>query len=95
MSTQRITARYRGICGDCNQPFPKGAQIEFDKEAPRGLKAFHVDCSNPDANHVAPDNGFKYFPGDNRPFVKTRYGWRAGTEHTGVRCEDAPCCGCC
>ena len=29
--------------------------------------------------------------------VKTRHGRRVygGREHTGVRCEDAPCCGCC
>jgi hypothetical protein len=29
--------------------------------------------------------------------VKTRYGRRVygGQAHTGSRCEDAPCCGCC
>lgn len=33
--------------------------------------------------------------GDNRWFAQTANGLRAGVEHTGVRCEDAPCCGCC
>lgn len=29
--------------------------------------------------------------------VRTRYGRKVygGEEHTGRRCEDAPCCGCC
>lgn len=33
--------------------------------------------------------------GDNRWFVETPNGTRCGEEHTGQRCEDAPCCGCC
>lgn len=32
---------------------------------------------------------------DGAPLAMTRYGLRRGYEHTGVRCEDAPCCGCC
>ena len=35
-------------------------------------------------------------PGDgNKLFVNTKNGPRCGHEHTGRRCEDAPCCGCC
>lgn len=33
--------------------------------------------------------------GDSRWFASTEYGPRAGWEHTGIRCEDYPCCGCC
>jgi hypothetical protein len=41
-------------------------------------------------------DGLRTFEGDgSKLFAKTRYGWRAGYEHTGRRCEDAPCCGCC
>ena len=33
--------------------------------------------------------------GDARWFIHTDFGPRCGQEWTGVRCEDAPCCGCC
>jgi hypothetical protein len=32
---------------------------------------------------------------DGARVVNTRRGKRRGYEHTGSRCEDAPCCGCC
>lgn len=39
---------------------------------------------------------FRYLDGsDGRWFKRTRYGIRAGVENTGIRCIDAPCCGCC
>lgn len=39
---------------------------------------------------------FRYIESsDGRWFARTRYGVRGGYEHTGIRCEDAPCCGCC
>ena len=36
-----------------------------------------------------------YRGSDGRVYAQTRHGLRAGYEHTGQRCEDAPCCGCC
>ncbi len=45
------------------------------------------------ASYVA--SGLVTVPGDHRKFARTQYGLRAGWEHTGIRCEDAPCCGCC
>jgi len=42
-----------------------------------------------------PRPGLVKVAGDNRWFARTRRGLRAGYEHTGQRCEDAPCCGCC
>lgn len=38
---------------------------------------------------------FRYVDGGDRWYAHTRYGVRTGHEYTGVRCEDAPCCGCC
>jgi hypothetical protein len=32
---------------------------------------------------------------DGTPLARTSHGLRRGYEHTGHRCEDAPCCGCC
>jgi hypothetical protein len=32
---------------------------------------------------------------DGTALTRTKYGLRRGQEHTGRRCEDAPCCGCC
>ena len=32
---------------------------------------------------------------DGTPLAWTRHGWRRGVAHTGHRCIDAPCCGCC
>ena len=109
---KRMIAKYPGTCGDCRERFLKGALIDFDKHAPKGLRTFHADCNEPAYGHAeaAADSdeldameaaggrdgdGFVYVKGDNRPFARTRYGLRAGYEHTGRRCEDAPCCGCC
>ena len=42
---KRMNARYAGTCGECKQRFPKGAKIDFDRDAPKGLKTFHADCN--------------------------------------------------
>jgi hypothetical protein len=46
--------------------------------------------------HPSRRDVFRYLDGsDSRWFARTRYGIRCGAENTGMRCEDAPCCGCC
>jgi hypothetical protein len=83
----------------------------YDGNKPRRGERYCQHClryakmNNPDAvmeDEVAEDtseesreDGLVTVPGDNRLFARTRYGLRAGYEHTGHRCEDAPCCGCC
>lgn len=42
-----------------------------------------------------PVGATRYSDTANRMETMTRNGWRGGYEHTGSRCEDAPCCGCC
>jgi len=104
-----MKARFAGTCGDCGGGFPKGADIDFDRLGRVGKRTFHSDCNEPrrgvsSAQRVADadpsDARYRYFAGDTRPFAHVRiggggYGWRAGNENTGRRCEDAPCCGCC
>jgi hypothetical protein len=87
-----MTSRYPGTCSACSGHFSKGTLINYDKHGARGQKASHVDC---EAADTAGDSGLVYVEGESRPFVRTRHGLRGGYEHTGVRCEDAPCCGCC
>lgn len=99
----RMTARYSGTCCDCGERFSAGTLIDFTKRAPKGRKTAHADCADPGAAVTveldqfgeALPAGVRYFEGDARPFAQTRYGWRCGYENTGMRCEDAPCCGCC
>ena len=78
---KRMNARYAGQCGECGQRFPAGASIDYDRNAPKGLKAFHADCDNAAT-------------GENRIMEITT---ASGTfyQREGGRCEDAPCCGCC
>ena len=83
-----MQARYRGTCAACGGRFPRGAEITYSRAT---KTARHIAC-DPDG---ASGDGLVYVEGDNRPFARTRYGLRAGYEHTGHRCIDAPCCGCC
>lgn len=98
---KRMHAKYPGKCGECGGKIAAGSQMDYDRHAPRGLKAFHADCNDTDPNPDTAnrprrgEDGALYFAGDARPVAMTRNGWRHGYEHTGRRCEDAPCCGCC
>ena len=101
---KRMTAKYPGTCRRCGARFPKGVTIDFDRTAPKNSRTAHADCSDalrrgyadaPEGFDADAGDGLVYVPGDNRPFARTRHGLRAGYEHTGRRCEDAPCCGCC
>ncbi len=48
---KRMKARYAGKCGECGGRFPAGASIDYDRNAPKGLKSFHADCTS-DENPV-------------------------------------------
>jgi hypothetical protein len=90
---KRMNSRYAGKCGDCKRRFPAGALIDYDKGAPRGLKAFHADCDNPDegAKEPAPATARE---NPNR-VIEIRTASGTFYQRAGGRCEDAPCCGCC
>ena len=88
-----MIARYAGTCGDCKQRFMAGTMIEYDRGAPKGLKSFHVDCSDPQkgfsARIVRESDALTYYDGDARPFVQTRYGmrcWRGAHGRSLRRC---------
>ncbi|GAF96961.1 unnamed protein product, partial [marine sediment metagenome] len=44
---KRMNSKYAGKCGDCGERFAAGTLIDYDRHAPKGLKAFHADCSDP------------------------------------------------
>lgn len=76
---KRMKARYAGKCGECGGRFPAGASIDYDRNAPKGLKSFHADCGASDEN----------------PVVESTTASGTFYQRSGGRCEDAPCCGCC
>jgi hypothetical protein len=82
---KRISLRYAATCRSCGAALPAGSPADYYG---RG-RVYGVEC------HARGDNGLVSVAGDNRVFRRTRHGLRAGYENTGVRCEDAPCCGCC
>ena len=43
-----LASKYAGTCSDCGSRFPAGTLIEYDRRAPRGRKAKHADCNNPE-----------------------------------------------
>lgn len=89
---RQIISKFPGTCTRCGRPFPTGTPIEYSG---KGLTAhLPINCPVVEASAEVED-GLVTVQGDNRVFRKTRYGLRAGYEHTGHRCEDAPCCGCC
>ena len=75
-----IDSKFAGTCAACGERFPAGTPIDYDRRAPRGRKARHVDCASPDAPSVSYE-------------VRTSGG--TFYQNRGGRCEDAPCCGCC
>ena len=92
-----INAKYAGNCASCGERWKKFEKM-VDVVGVRG-ENYCPDClavakeNNPE--HDTDDDGLVTVPGDNRRFARTANGLRAGFEHTGQRCEDAPCCGCC
>lgn len=95
-----ITAKYRGTCRDCGRRIAKGETIDWHG---RGRGVSCADCAGIDREQVDPDlpAGMKRDTDGTpmalvRPYPGARRReWRRGYEHTGIRCEDAPCCGCC
>ena len=88
-----IRLKYPGTCVDCGSRLTSGTRARwFGRGRVSGL-----ECHERAGHDVgeAGDSGLVRVPGDNRVFARTRRGLRAGYENTGVRCEDAPCCGCC
>jgi hypothetical protein len=97
-----ITARYPATCADCGASLPKGSRIRYYG---RG-KVYGLECHDRDGSSSSDDDGAEYserlsrergrrVDSDGTPLAMTRYGWRRGYEATGIRCMDAPCCGCC
>lgn len=85
----RMNSKYPGTCARCNTGFPAGTVIVYNRRAPRGRKAEHTDCENPEMGSLEPARDFEPVSNVIRTSGGTFYRNRAGT------CEDAPCCGCC
>ena len=80
----RMASKYSGQCSACGENFPAGTDINYNRRAPRGLKARHVDCSNP-TQGADPTGQITVFRTSGGEFYRNSRG----------TCEDAPCCGCC
>jgi hypothetical protein len=93
---KRMNSKYAGKCGECGQRFPAGTLIDYDRNAPKGLKAFHADCNDASAGTAeAPYGEFGSTEWNNRPTHEIRTSEGTYYQRAGGRCEDAPCCGCC
>lgn len=79
-------------CGEQVRSDEKCVQVTRNDSPVRGER-YCVGCEA-EAAENNPAALFKVV-GDNRWFARTEYGVRTGYEHTGMRCEDYPCCGCC
>ena len=93
MTARTMTARYAGTCVECGQRFPAGAEIAWAGRQ----QAYHSGCFDGATEQTDYERGkqVERRDTDGTPLARTRYGWRRGYEHTGHRCIDAPCCGCC
>lgn len=90
----RTTAKYNGKCCSCGERWRK-FEAFINVEGRRG-ENYCVHCLETAKRNNPPRIGdIVHVEGDNRVFVMTKNGPRAGVENTGHRCEDAPCCGCC
>lgn len=96
--------KYAQQCADCGGRVPKGAGT-LTKEDGRWLVR-HASCAgvDPEGLEIQSKRSRREreqrFDTDGAPLAYVslgygRKGWRRGYEHTGYRCEDAPCCGCC
>ena len=95
LTLAKTSAKYFTTCCGCGEQVrtcESYLQVMKNGKAVRGER-YCVNC----AELAADNNPGSLFqvPGDNRWFISTPNGPRAGAEHTGVVCEDAPCCGCC
>jgi hypothetical protein len=91
----RMKAKYSGKCAasGCGARFRAGADIVYNRNAPKGRKTLHAACAiaagqtgNDYADSASAARGVSY---EVRTSGGTFYRNYAG------RCEDAPCCGCC
>ena len=96
-------AKYAGTCANCGDEFPKGTQIEYDRNAEAGYKATHADC---DAIHgilphfdefdqIDSESRARYDGSNSVSWVATFNSGAEMYQNRAGRCEDAPCCGCC
>lgn len=96
---KRMNAKYAGTCGDCGKRFPAGARIDYDRNAPRGIKTFHADCGEDYGEDVgnAAEAELARFETSEPSHHVMEITTASGTyyQRAGGRCEDAPCCGCC
>ena len=99
---RELNLRYPGTCDTCGTRIPKGTRALWTG---RG-HVEHLDCdgaATDTASTVTIDgidcisigDGLYRTVNHGEVVARTRYGLRRGYEHTGQRCEDAPCCGCC
>jgi len=82
-----------GICKEQVFPCEQGIFVEIDGNPVRGGR--YCDCHDVEDVLMEHPGTIHKTSEDNRWFVSTPDGKRAGAEWTGHRCEDAPCCGCC
>ncbi len=106
MAIRLQSAKFRGKCAGCGEKwrtcekFYNVVGVSGENYCTGCLELAQINNPGHELEGSTPaceteDNGLVTVAGDNRPFARTRNGLRAGYEHTGVRCEDAPCCGCC
>ena len=80
-----MESRYAGTCRDCGARFPAGSAIRYYRNAGRGKKAAHLNCSDPDERVQGEGADIHTFRTSGGTFTRNARGM----------CEDAPCCGCC
>ncbi len=95
-----IRLRYPARCADCGAELPQGAKAKY--YGPR--RVYGIGC-HANGNGEADDDGLpagmrRDTDGTPMALVYPYQGarrpeWRRGYSATGIRCEDAPCCGCC
>lgn len=83
--------KFYNVVGERGENYCTGC-LEYAKLNNPG---FELEDSTPACEAEDTPPGLVRVKGDHRLFARTRHGLRAGYEHTGHRCEDAPCCGCC
>ncbi len=87
---KRMNSRFDGKCASCQERFAAGTLIDYNRAAPRGRKASHADCDNPNEGSKALAPAF-----DENRMIEIRTSSGSFYQRAGGRCEDAPCCGCC
>jgi len=91
----RTCEKYWQVFEDTGKPRRGERYYEGDLDCAQANNEDAVVVRKGDPEPEPTPPGLVRVKGDNRLFARTRYGLRAGYEHTGHRCEDAPCCGCC